>query len=135
MYTDCCCRYRIVVTVVVSAYFSLWLVISNLVQNFYIIIAWYIQRYEYRVLQKTQMNLVVCTFCVSLDWAILGSIESMLLLSGFFHGHKAQYFYSFKALYDSQMFCFTTQCNQYKTFEKPCTRRCTRCWMTRNTGL
>ena len=61
MYTDCCCRYRKVVTVVVSAYFSLWLVISNLVQNFYIVTALYIQRYEYRVLQKTQMNLV-CTF-------------------------------------------------------------------------
>ena len=36
----------------------------------------------------------------------------------------AQYFYSFKALCDasykaSQMFSFTTQCNQNKTFEKP----------------
>ena len=44
---------------------------------------------------------------------------------------EAQYFYSFKALYDasyeaSQMFCFTTQCNQNKLFEKPTTRRCTR---------
>ena len=33
------------------------------------------------------------------------------------------------------MFCFTTQCNQNKTFEKPCTRRHTRLWMSRNTGL
>ena len=36
---------------------------------------------------------------------------------------------SFKALYDSlyeasQMFCFTRQCNQNKTIEKPCMRRC-----------
>ena len=40
---------------------------------------------------------------------------------------KAQYFQSFKALYDglyeaSQMFCFTTQCNQNETFEKPLSR-------------
>ena len=33
------------------------------------------------------------------------------------------------------MFCFTTQCNQNKTFEKPGTRRRTRLWMTRNNGL
>ena len=48
---------------------------------------------------------------------------------------RAQYFYSFKALYDalydasceaSQMFCFTTQCNQNKTFEKPRKKHLTR---------
>ena len=53
---------------------------------------------------------------------------------------RVQYFYSFKASYDasyeaSQMFCFTTQCNQNKTFEKPCTRCCTSLWKTRYTGL
>ena len=39
----------------------------------------------------------------------------------------AQYFYSFKALYDasykaSRIFCFTTLSNQNKTFEEPGTR-------------
>ena len=53
---------------------------------------------------------------------------------------KAQYFYSFKVSYDtsyeaSQTFCFTIQCNQNITFEKPRTRRCNRLWMSRNNGL
>ena len=52
---------------------------------------------------------------------------------------KAQYFYSFKASYEasyeaSQMFCFTMQCNQNKTFEEPRMRRHTRPWMSRNTS-
>ena len=43
---------------------------------------------------------------------------------------------SFKALYEtSQMFCFTTQCYQNKTYEKPRMRRRTRLSMSRNTGL
>ena len=33
------------------------------------------------------------------------------------------------------MFCFTTQCNQHKTFEKPRTRRHTRLLMNRKTGI
>ena len=32
----------------------------------------------------------------------------------------------------SQVFCFTTQCNQNKTFEKPHTMHHTRLWITRN---
>ena len=33
------------------------------------------------------------------------------------------------------MFCFTTQCNQHKTFEKPRTRPNTRPLMNRKTGI